>query len=87
MQTSKSPHGWEATDAKADRIGIGVSWAVLWIAVILAGIWFVSGPSFEKCSALGTHSERAVCFESLRDALLKKSPAKGGSPAAAGHSD
>ncbi|MGO9358650.1 MAG: hypothetical protein ACLP1D_13400 [Xanthobacteraceae bacterium] len=87
MHTSNSPDRWESSDAKADRIGVGVAWAVLWIAVILAGVWFVSAPSFEKCSALETQSQRIACFENLRDELLKKSPAKGGGPIAPGNSD
>jgi hypothetical protein len=84
MQTSNSPDRWEAPDAKADRIGAGVAWAVLWVALILAGIWFVSAPTFEKCSVLATQSERIACFENLRDELVKKSPAKGGGPLAPG---
>ncbi|MDR3465196.1 MAG: hypothetical protein P4M07_04550 [Xanthobacteraceae bacterium] len=86
MQTTKSPDRWELAEAKADRIGLAVSWAVLWVAVILAGIWFFSAPSFEKCSALGTRAERVACFENLRAEQLKKSPARGGSPPAPGDS-
>jgi len=29
MQTSKWPNRWESPEAKADRIGEGVAWAVL----------------------------------------------------------
>jgi hypothetical protein len=79
MQTSKWPDRTESHEAKLNRIGTDVSLVVLFVALVLTGIWLVSTPSFEKCNALGTQSERIVCFESLRSELLK-SPAKGGSP-------
>jgi hypothetical protein len=79
MQTSEWPDRTESPEAKMDRIGIGVSLLVLFLALVLIGIWQISTPSFEKCSALGTQSERIVCYENLRDELLKP-PAKGGSP-------
>ena len=86
MQTLERSNRWGSPEDKADRIGERVAWAVLWVALILAGVWFISVPSFEKCSALGTQSERIVCYENLRDELLKP-PAKGGSPPALSNSD
>lgn len=81
MQTSIWPNKAESLEARANRIGTSVSLITMCVALILIGLWLVSTPSFEKCSALGKQSERAVCFESLRDGQMK-SPAKGGiSPA------
>jgi hypothetical protein len=79
MQTSKWPDRTESPEVKADRVGTGVSLAALFAALVLIGIWLISTPSFEKCSVLGNQSKRIVCFENLRDGLLK-SPAKGGIP-------
>jgi hypothetical protein len=86
MQTSKWLDRTETSDARADRIGIGASFVVLFMALVLIGIRLVSAPSFEKCSALGAQSERSVCYENLRDELLKL-PAKGGSPPALNNSN
>jgi hypothetical protein len=87
MQTSKWPARMESSEAKINRIGTGVSLVVLFVALVITGIWLISTPSFEKCSALRTQSERIICFESLRDELLK-SPAKGaGGPAALNNSN
>jgi hypothetical protein len=77
MQTSKWPARTESSEAKINRIGTGLSLVVLFVALVITGISLISMPSFEKCSALRTQSERIICFESLRDQLLK-SPAKGG---------
>jgi hypothetical protein len=86
MQTSKWPARTESSEAKINRIGTGLSLVVLFVALVITGIWLISTPSFEKCSALGTQSERIVCFENLRGELLK-SPAKGGSPPALNNSN
>jgi hypothetical protein len=75
MQTSNWPDRTEASETKADRIGIGASFVVLFMALVLMGIWLISVPSFEKCGALASKSERIVCYEQLRDGLLK-SPVK-----------
>lgn len=87
MHTLKSPDRWDASDAKADRIGLAVAWVVLLVALALAGLWVVSGPSYEKCSALSTRTDRAACFETLRAERLKETPAKGGSPPVSGSPD
>jgi hypothetical protein len=79
MQTSEWPERTETPEAKIDRIGIRVCSVVLFLALALIGIWQFSTPSFEKCSALRTQPERIVCYESLRNELLKP-PAKGASP-------
>jgi cytochrome oxidase assembly protein ShyY1 len=79
MQTSEWPDRTESTEAKIDRIGVSVSLSVLFLALVILGIWQISTPSIEKCSALVTQSERLVCYENLRGESLKP-PAKGGSP-------
>jgi hypothetical protein len=65
----------ESREAKWDRIGTGVSLAVLIAALVIIVISLISAPSFEKCGAMASKSERIVCYEQLRDELLK-SPAK-----------
>lgn len=86
MQTSRRINRTETSEAKADRIGIVASFVVLFMALVLIGIRLVSASSFEKCSALVSQSERSVCYENLRDELLKL-PAKGGSPPALNNSN
>jgi hypothetical protein len=49
---------------------------VLCIALFIAAIWLVNGPSFEKCSALENATERNACYEGLRNDLSRP-PAKG----------
>lgn len=44
-------------------------------ALVIIVISLISAPSFEKCGAMASKSERIVCYEQLRDELLK-SPAK-----------
>ena len=68
-------HESESRDANWDRIGTGVSLVVLFAALVIIVIWLISAPSFEKCGALASKSERIVCYEQLRDELFK-SPAK-----------
>jgi hypothetical protein len=60
----------------ADQFGIRSALVILCIASFIAAIWFVSTPSFEKCSAVENTTDRNACFESLRQELLKP-PAKG----------
>jgi hypothetical protein len=66
----------ESPEARSDRFGIGFSLLLLCVALAIMVIWLISAPSFEKCSALENQSERNICYEKLRDDLLK-SPAKG----------
>ena len=67
---SKSP------EELMDRFGIRTALLVICISCFIAAIWLVSRPSFEKCSALESVTERNACFETLRNDLLKP-PAKG----------
>jgi hypothetical protein len=59
----------------ADQFGSGSALLVLF-AVFIAAIWFVSSPSFEKCSAVENVTDRNACYDGLRKELLKP-PAKG----------
>ena len=65
----------ESREARWDRIGTGVSLVVLLVALVIIAIWLISAPSFQKCGVLTNKSERIICYERLRDELLK-SPVK-----------
>jgi hypothetical protein len=86
MPVPKWPKKPESADDRVNRIGTGVSLAVLCVAIALTGMWLVFTPSFEKCSVLGAQSKRIVCFENVRDGLMKF-PAKGGRPPALNNSN
>jgi len=60
----------------ADRMGIRIALAALCVASILTAVWFASGPSFEKCSAVSNATDRNACYDDLRRDLSKP-PAKG----------
>jgi hypothetical protein len=60
----------------ADQFGIRTALLVLCIGCFIAAIWFVSSPSFEKCSAVENVTDRNACYDGLRKELLKP-PAKG----------
>jgi len=60
----------------ADQLGIRSALVVLCIAFLIAAMWFVSSPSFEKCSAVDNVTDRNACYDGLRMELLKP-PAKG----------
>lgn len=60
----------------ADQFGIRFALIVLCMAFFIAAIWFVSSPSFEKCSTVENVTDRNACYEGLRKELLKL-PAKG----------
>jgi hypothetical protein len=59
----------------ADQFGFGSALIVLCIALLIGAIWFVSSPSFEKCSAVENITDRSACYEGLRKEM--KPPAKG----------
>jgi hypothetical protein len=60
----------------ADQFGTRTALLVLCIAFFIAAIWFVTSPSFEKCSAVANLTDRHACYDVLRQELLKP-PAKG----------
>ena len=66
----------ESPEIFADKFGIRTAFLVLCIASFFAAIWFVSRPSFEKCSAIEIVTARNACYDGLRKELLKP-PAKG----------
>jgi hypothetical protein len=59
-----------------NRFGTRMSLLVLCVGLLIAAVWFVSRPNFERCSALENVAERDVCYGALRNELLKP-PAKG----------
>jgi len=60
----------------SDLFGISSALILLCIAFFIAGIWLVTSPSFEKCSAIENVADRNACYEQLRREILKP-PAKG----------
>jgi len=60
----------------ADQFGIRASLVTLCIGLLIAAIWLVSRPSFEKCSALENATARNACYDQLRSELLQP-PIKG----------
>ena len=66
----------ESPEDFADQMGIRTALVVLCVASYIAAVWFLGGPSFEKCSAIANVADRNACYDALRKELLK-SPAKG----------
>jgi hypothetical protein len=64
-----------SSEERVDRFGLLTAAFVLCVAVFIAAIWFLSQPSFEKCSALENVQERNACYDMLRSDLSKP-PAK-----------
>jgi len=60
----------------ADQFWVRAALLGLCIASVIAAIWFVRTPSFEKCSAIEAVADRNACYDQLRQDLLKP-PAKG----------
>ena len=66
-----------------DRFGMRASLLMLSVGLLIAAVWMISRPSFEKCLALENATERHACYDNVRAELLKP-PAKGAeAPAAA----
>src|SRR5262245_51187141 len=68
--------GSKSPEDVADQFAIRAALLVLYAALVIAAIWFVSSPSFEKCSTLENATDRNACYDRLRNELLKP-PAKG----------
>jgi hypothetical protein len=66
----------KSPDDFADQRGTKIALLALCIAFFIAATWFVSSPSFEKCSAIANVAYRNACYDALRKELLKP-PAKG----------
>ncbi len=56
---------------KSNQLGLRTALIGLCIAFFIAAIWFVSSPSFEKCSAVENVTDRNACYDGLRKELLK----------------
>jgi hypothetical protein len=67
----------ENSEDLTDHFGINLSLLILSIALFIACLWMISGPSFEKCSALSDVTQRNACYSELRNEFMKP-PAKGG---------
>jgi hypothetical protein len=61
----KSPEG------RVDQFGIRTALVLLCIALFIAAISLLSQPSFQKCIAVQSVTERNACFETLRNEFLK----------------
>jgi hypothetical protein len=59
----------------ADRFGIRTALVVACVGFFFAAVWAANSPSFQKCSAFESLSDRIACYEGLRTALLQP-PAK-----------
>ena len=66
----------ESPEDFADQMGIRIALVALCVASIIGAVWFLGGPSFEKCSAIANVADRNACYGALRKELLKP-PAKG----------
>jgi len=74
MDEAETP--WpNSSEERVDRFGLLTAALVLCIAFFIAALW-LRGPSFQKCSALESVTDRYACYEKLRDDLSKP-PAKG----------
>ena len=58
-----------------DQLGFQIGVLVLFVALLLAALWVLNSPSFQKCSALENATLRGACYAELRNELLKP-PAK-----------
>jgi hypothetical protein len=52
----------KSPDDLADQRGIRIALLVLCIASFIAAIWFLSNPSFEKCSAVENVTDRKLAM-------------------------
>jgi hypothetical protein len=66
----------QSPEEVVDRLGMQASLLVLCVGLLIAAVWMISRPSFEKCLALENATERQACYDNLRAELLKP-PAKG----------
>ena len=77
MDGNKPELAWPGTpEERIDRFGFRTALLLLAIASFIAALWFISTPTFEKCSTFESIAERNSCYEKLRDDLSKP-PAKG----------
>jgi hypothetical protein len=55
----------------ADRFGIRTALLITCIGFVIAVLWLISSPSFQKCSGLENLKDRVACYEGVRTAFLK----------------
>jgi hypothetical protein len=60
-----------------DQVGFRTALLVLSISFLIAALWIVNRPSFEKCSGIENSLDRYACYDQLRNELFKP-PSKGG---------
>jgi hypothetical protein len=61
----------KSREEMADEFGVRTALVVLCIALFIAAVWFMTTPSFEKCSAVQNGTERNACYDTLRQDLFK----------------
>ena len=66
-----APERVETPEQRVEHFGMNLSIAILGVALLFAGLWVVSRPSFEKCRALADATARNACYEVLRSEMLK----------------
>ena len=66
----------KSPEERVDQFGTRIALLVLCMGLFIAAIWFVTKPSFEKCSAIEDVTDRNACYDGLIQELLKP-PAKG----------
>jgi hypothetical protein len=76
-ESFETPREQNTPEDAADRFGVRAALLVLCVGFAIAAMWLVTGPSFEKCSALENLVQRNACYDALRNDLFK-APAKGG---------
>jgi hypothetical protein len=81
LETMPKDDEWDlaepnSPEAFVDRFGMRASLLILCVGLLIAAVWMVSRPSFEKCITFENATERQACYDNLRAELLKP-PAKG----------
>jgi hypothetical protein len=61
----------KSQEDQTDQFGIQTAIVILCIALFFAAMWFMTTPSFEKCSVLQNAADRNACYGEF------KPPAKG----------
>jgi hypothetical protein len=61
----------ETPEDVIDRVGIRLAMVVLCVACLIATLWVLSTPSFEKCTVLTSASERYACYDALREVFSR----------------
>jgi hypothetical protein len=73
--TSEQDEQPKGPEDDVDRLGVKISLLMLCVGLFLAANWVISTPTFQKCSALESVTQRNTCYDELRNELMKL-PAK-----------